>query len=70
MIFLSVCPDTEIFPGLEEQHAFHVPHRQKVAGQAVRLPGWSPHRAPENLPSLEGRSQKPTTFSHIKEPCL
>lgn len=49
-------PDAKILPGPEEQHASHVTHRQELARQALPLSGWSPQRAEENLPSLEGWS--------------
>ncbi len=55
---MSDCPDAKILPGPEEQHAPHVAHRQELARQALPLPGRSPQRAAENLPSLEGWSQK------------
>lgn len=51
-----VYSDAEIFPGLEEKHAIDVTRGQRLARQALHLPGWSPQRAAENLPSLEGRS--------------
>lgn len=54
---MSVFLDAKIFPGPEERLALHVTRRQELAIQALPLPGWSPQRAPENLPSLEGRSQ-------------
>lgn len=54
---MSICPDAKILPGPEEHHALHVTRRQELAYQAIPLSGWSPQRAAENLPSLEGRSQ-------------
>lgn len=59
---MSVCPDAKILPGPEAQHAPHVSHRQELARQALPLPGWSPQRAAENLPSLEGWSQIQINF--------
>lgn len=54
---MFICPDAKILPGPEEHHTLHVTHRQELACQALPLPGWSPHTAAENLPSLEGWSQ-------------
>lgn len=50
-----VYSDAEIFPGLEEKHAIDVTRGQRLARQALHLPGWSAQRTAENLPSLEGR---------------
>lgn len=57
LIPLSVFLDAKILPGPEEHLALYVTHRQELAFQALPLPGWSPQRAPENLPPLEGLSQ-------------
>lgn len=65
LIFMSICADAKILPGLEEHHAPDVTHRKELARQALPLSGWRPQRVAENLPSLEGWLQITIAICHF-----